>query len=433
MNQKLIDTSPVCPACEVADSHQFYHVPDVPVHQVKLVHSREEALACPTGDIGLRFCRNCGFVWNAAFDVSRMTYDEHYESTQAVSPTFNDFHDRLARYVIDRFDVRGKKVVEIGCGQGEFLMMLSDYGDNIGIGFDRVNRGNSSHERVEFIKDVYSERYRDVEPDFVACKMTLEHVDDIQPFLRRVRATVGDRPEALVFFMIPEVTRILNLRAFWDIYYEHCSYWSPGALARAFRCAGFDPVDVWTDFADQYVLITARPGNGQSPVLRNELPASDLERRVEAFEREVPSDIERWRAWLRDFGRRGKKLVLWGGGSKGVAFLTTLGIKVEDGVEFAVDVNHRRHNTFIAGCGQRIVSPEFLAEYRPDVVLVMSPIYLDEIAAQLDRMGVGGVQLLSVESPPALQETERLRDGERARFAVREPLAAGAQPGGSYG
>ena len=53
-----------------------------------------------------------------------------------------------------------------------------------------------------------------------------------------MRRTVGDRPESVVFFMIPEVMRILNLRAFWDIYYEHCSYWSPGSLARAFRSPG---------------------------------------------------------------------------------------------------------------------------------------------------------------------------------------------------
>ena len=91
--------------------------------------------------------------------------------------------------------------------------------------------------------------------------MTLEHVHDVSAFLRGVRRTVGDRPESVVFFMIPEVTRILNLRAFWDIYYEHCSYCSPGSLARAFRIAGFDPIKVWTDYDDQYVLIAApRPG-----------------------------------------------------------------------------------------------------------------------------------------------------------------------------
>jgi hypothetical protein len=75
-----------------------------PVHQVQLVHSRAAALACRKGDIGLRFCTSCGFVWNAAFDVSLMRYDEDYESTQTVSPTFNRFHEHLAQDLIERFD-----------------------------------------------------------------------------------------------------------------------------------------------------------------------------------------------------------------------------------------------------------------------------------------------------------------------------------------
>ena len=37
--------------------------------------------------------------------------------------------------------------------------------------------------------------------------------------------------------------------------------------------------------------------------------------------------------------------------------------------------------------GQRIVSPDFLADYRPDTVIVMNPIYRAEIAACLAARG----------------------------------------------
>src|SRR5919106_680886 len=127
-----VPTSPICPGCASSASTPFYSVPAVPVHQVKLVQSREAALSCRKGDIGLRFCSTCGFVWNAAFDVSLMRYEEDYESTQTVSPTFNRFHERLARDLIERFDLRGKTVVEVGCGQGEFITMLAEIGGNHG-------------------------------------------------------------------------------------------------------------------------------------------------------------------------------------------------------------------------------------------------------------------------------------------------------------
>ena len=410
-------TACVCPSCGGRADRPFYAVDAVPVHQVKLVRTRQAALECAKGDIRLCFCPGCGFVWNAAFDPARMRYEEDYESTQAVTPTFNAFHERLARELVERFDLHGKRVVELGCGQGEFVTMLAELGDNQGYGFDRVIRETGQRGKVTFIRDFYAEPFGDLAPDFVCCKMTLEHVHDVAAFLGRLRRTVGDRPETVVFFMIPEITRILNLRAFWDIYYEHCSYWSPGSLARAFRRAGFAPIQVWTDYDDQYVLIAARPSAdrtavgaplpdqirapGQGRVLPNEETPQALAGQVRAFAEGVAADHARWQGWLDRLRRAGHKTVLWGGGSKGVAFLTTLGVR--DGIAYAVDINPRRRGTFIAGTGQQIVAPEFLARYRPDVVLVMSPIYLPEIKAQLERLGARPHALLTVETPAHLE------------------------------
>jgi hypothetical protein len=326
-----------------------------------------------------------------------MRYEEDYESTQAVSPTFNAFHERLARDVIARFGLRGKRVVELGCGQGEFVTMLAELGENEGYGFDRVIREPGRRGKVTFVKDLYAEPYAHLCPDFVCCKMTLEHVHDTGAMLGSLRRTIGERPGTVVLFMIPEVSRILRLGAFWDIYYEHCSYWSPGSLARAFRTAGFDPIELWCDYDDQYVLIAARPGTGQSPILPREEPPATLAAAIQGFAAAVPAARARWRAWLERGRRAGHKTVLWGGGSKAVAFLTTL--DVQDEIAYAVDVNPRRHGTFIAGTGQEIVAPAFLADYRPDVVLVMSPIYLPEITAELDRRHVHPHHLLSVETP----------------------------------
>jgi hypothetical protein len=38
--------------------------------------------------------------------------------------------------------------------------------------------------------------------------------------------------------------------------------------------------------------------------------------------------------------------------------------------------------------GQRIVPPEFLAEYRPEHVIIMNPVYVPEIERTLDELGV---------------------------------------------
>jgi hypothetical protein len=88
----------------------------------------------------------------------------------------------------------------------------------------------------------------------------------------------------------------------------------------------------------------------------------------------------------RGSGKLGDGLSFGVWGSKGVAFLATLNI--QDEIEYAVDINPYKQGTYIAGTGQEIVAPKFLRGYRPDVVIVMNPIYCNEIQQDLDRMGV---------------------------------------------
>jgi hypothetical protein len=76
-----------------------------------------------------------------------------------------------------------------------------------------------------------------------------------------------------------------------------------------------------------------------------------------------------------------------------VAFLTTL--KLADQIEYVVDINPYRHGKYMPGTGQEIVSPQFLTQYRPQKVIVMNPIYCEEIQRDLDRLSVNA-DLLSV-------------------------------------
>ena len=78
--------------------------------------------------------------------------------------------------------------------------------------------------------------------------------------------------------------------------------------------------------------------------------------------------------------------MIWGAGSKGVSFLTNLGLR--DEISYAVDINPYKTGKFMAGSGHEIVAPEFLVEYRPDLVVAMNPIYLGEIRATLDGLGL---------------------------------------------
>lgn len=384
-------TNHICPSCGAAGVSVFYEVEQVPVHSVMLLSSRQEAVDYRRGEIALGFCERCGFITNTAFDPGLQDYSAGYEATQGYSATFNTFHRNLAQRLIDRYDLHHKDIIEIGCGQGEFLSLLCELGPNRGVGFDPAYiPGRNQSEatgQVSFVTDFYSEKYGHYHGDFLCCKMTLEHISNTAEFVSTVRRSIGDRADTIVFFQVPNARYVLEEVAFWDIYYEHCSYFSLGSLARLFRRCGFEVLDLATEYKDQYLMIEARPANGQSGLpLAAEENVAELKQDVAYFSRQYLRQLDAWQETVQALRQEGRRAVIWGGGSKGVSFLTTLGI--QDQIEYAVDINPHKHGTFMAGTGQEIVAPEFLKTYRPELVIVMNPIYCAEIQQELDRMGV---------------------------------------------
>ena len=381
----------ICPACSAGGMDVFFRLQDIPTNSCILLATREEALAYPRGDLDLAFCAACGFISNMAFDEKLTEYSGRYEETQSFSETFNAFHRELAQRLIERYDLRGKDVLEIGCGKGEFIALLAELGDNRGVGFDPGYREERTSEalaeRLKFVKDFYSEKYSNYQADFVCCKMTLEHIHAASRFVANVRRAIGERFDTVVFFQIPEATRIVRDCAFEDIYYEHCSYFSPGSLARLFRRNGFDVIDLETEYAGQYLTIEARPSRGAAGTpLPQENDLAALARHVAEFPDKFEVKLNEWRRCVREASAKGRKIVLWGSGSKGVSFLTTL--RVGGSIEYAVDINPHRQGYFMPTTGQRIVSPAFLMEYRPDIVIIMNAVYREEIARDLDRIAL---------------------------------------------
>lgn len=380
-----------CQSCGAEGLEVFYSVKQVPVHSCLMVKSREDALAFPRGDLEIAFCPSCGFVQNSAFDPSVHNYSPDYEETQGFSPRFREFQTELCKSQVDKYALGEKVALEIGCGKGEFLTELVEIGGGTGIGIDpsyRPERNTSqAAARIEFIQDFYSQNYTHLTADYVTCRHTLEHIQPVREFVQMVRDTLEGRPETIVFFELPDMERVLKDMAFEDIYYEHCTYFTLGSLARLFRSCGFEILDLYKGFDGQYNMIEARPGDpnvGKTFDAENDL--DEIRRDIESFTKGIETKFEAFRKQLRDIQAAGERVVLWGSGSKAVSYLTTLGIT--DEVEFVVDINPHKHGKYLAGTGHEIVSPDFLKGYRPHHVIVMNAIYCDEISRDLDSMGV---------------------------------------------
>jgi SAM-dependent methyltransferase len=381
-----------CPACGGDDLESFYQISDVPAHSCLMLPTRDAALAFPRGDIELAFCRECGFISNIRFDVSLNKYSPAYEETQAFSPRFMRFvndvcDDQIAKYGIGP----GVSVLEIGCGKGEFLVALCERSGCNGIGLDpgyRPERTQSTASgRIRFIRDFYGPKYSHLQADYVCCRHTLEHIGPVREFVGLVRQTIGDRRHVNVFFELPDMERVLEHGVFWDIYYEHCTYFTRGSLARLFRETGFDVLELYKAYGGQYLMLEARPAAGPTA---SRLPQeNDLERTarlVEDFQAQVDAQLQELQDVVSDARREGKTIAIWGSGSKCVSLIASL--RMEQELAAIVDINPHKHGKFLAGSGREILSPDALRTLRPDVVLLMNSIYTEEVRNDLTARGL---------------------------------------------
>ncbi len=373
-----------CTNCQSPETEKFFILENAPVQSIVTIKSYEEAIAVPKKELALTFCNNCGFIFNSSFDTNLDLYTKGYEDQQGFSATWMKFITDFTERFIDKYNVRNKNVIEIGCGKGDFLQIICKLGNNKGIGIDPAYVPGRLEENpsLRFIREFYSESHGDLPADIIVCRHTMEHIFDNHTFVKTIRKAVKNNPDVIVLIEVPSIVRILKINAFWDIFYEHCSYFSPGSLARLFRMNHFEVLDNYLEYDNQYLFVEAKPTN-EVPEKTHQIEESvkELKTHVDKFVVSVNDELDKWRNRLRLMKEENKKVVVWGGGSKSVGFLThfnDIGV-----IEHVVDINPHMQGNYIPGIGIQYVPPKFLESYKPDTVIIMNGVYEKEIEKML--------------------------------------------------
>jgi Methyltransferase domain/C-methyltransferase C-terminal domain len=357
----------------------FWKVHSVPTNSCVLFESEDAARRQLTGDIDLAVCPVCGFIQNSEFDPSAVDYLAPYEESQASSPTFRRFAEETIDTLLDRYALAGGTVLEIGCGKAEWLAAMCKAGDMSGIGIDPAyvpGRVPLEDERRYEVITEYFGAGSTLTGNLVACRHTLEHVPSVSEFTGWLAEAASRTPGAIVFIEVPDTARILEEGAFWDVYYEHCAYFTARSLRNLTAVVGLTVADLRSGFGDQYLLLESTPGGERRPF---QDPEGTVDKAI-GFAERAETAIEDWRKRMQGADR----VALWGATSKTVSFISAT---MAEPIAVA-DINPAKQATYLPGSGAPIVSPEVLASYDPELVIAMNPIYLDEIGAELGRLGI---------------------------------------------
>ena len=374
-----------CPACASSHTRSFYRLEGIPIHSCVLLDDPESAREFPTGDLELAACKDCGFIFNQLFDPARIDYSEDYEETQGYSGTFRAFLEETIGTLLETHASAGQLLLELGCGRGDFLEQLCQAADARGLGIDPSSTAGrvdpSAGRGLKFLRDVYSEKHLALDPRAILCRHTLEHLPAVRDLVQLVFKHLDHGDDKWTFFEVPDSLRILNEGAFWDVYYEHCSYFTEASIGHLFANQGFKIESLDLVYAGQYLHLLAKPtaSNGLKP----KDPAPVLQA-VQTFQETCSTAISRWHQLLQSHAPG--TVALWGSGSKATGFLTTLGSPEK--INCVVDINPGKHGRFVAGTGHEIIAPTSLQGRPIKTLIIMNPIYTKEITADVQALGL---------------------------------------------
>ncbi len=370
-----------CFSCGSQQTSPLLQINDVPLVMTVPQPSQAEARRVPRGSVALRFCRSCGHVFNNDYQASALEDDRGDHTTLEYSPSFRRYSRDLAAKLVDRFSLRGRTIMEVGCNRGHFLKLLCDLGKNDGIGIDPNchTECHSAPSGITIVREALETCEEPRDASFLCCRRVLEQLDRPAPFLRSLHNRVVSPPECQMFFEVRNGLLMLQETAAWDPHYQQCSYFTPTSLTQALARAGFAVELVQDSFGGQFLCGQARPvtpaGGAPHAIAKDDL--EQVTTLAEDFQRLYRDKIQSWDERLTTLSAQGKRVVVWGAGSKGATFLNLL--PASDVVQYAVDINPQKHCRFVPGSGHEIVSPGFLREFQPDCVIVMNSHYLAEI------------------------------------------------------
>ena len=340
------------------------------------------ALRVRRKDLRLVQCRRCGLVFNSRFDPDLIPYNANYENRQCFSPVFQTHMQSLVDELIARHGLRGKNLLEVGCGKGDFLKLLCQRAHAQGVGFDTSFEGDCEPHQgpVRFCRQYVTARDIAARFDLVICRHVVEHVPHIGDFLQNLRSVAQACGNPVTFIETPAFEWIAEHHCFFDIFFEHCNYFTRPGLAWLCEQAGFEVARQGLTFGGQYQVLelklrrTPNPAGGAAPVIPVRL--SDFARRAEARLSALEQKL------LRAGARQG--WAIFGAGAKGVALVNRLR---QVPPRFVIDSNHAKQACVIPGSRVPVVAPDDPRIRELVLVLIANPNYAEEITFGLRKMG----------------------------------------------
>jgi SAM-dependent methyltransferase len=311
-------------------------------------------------DLDLFECDECGMI---QLTCPPVPYYREVIRAAAFSPEMRVFREKQLTEWVDRYQLGGQRILEIGCGKGEYLRLLAAAGvQATGLEYAQRALSHCRRQGLDVVRGFLGRPSQRLPGAPFAGFMSLnfmEHWPKPVDTLRAMRHNL--LPGGIGLVEVPNFDMIQKEGLYSEFISDHLSYFTRETFTFALQRAGFEVLEaksVWYD----YIL---------SAVVRKRQPTdlSSLKSQQDKIGRTLRAFIDRFPS---------RSVAVWGAGHQALAALALGGLG-ED-IRYVVDSAPFKQGKFTPATHLPIVPPERLKEDPVQAIIVMAAGYSDEVA-----------------------------------------------------
>ena len=386
-----------CRACKGTSLERFLHLPGMPLTDDFITPDRfgGEFLA----DIDVFVCRDC-MTAQTQHDVDVADYYDDYQYSVGASATAGRFMRLLAENLKKKYYpiTAGKKVLEVGSGDGEQLVAFKETGCQV-LGYEpsSVLCDVAEAKGVSSIHGLFTEdsirRLPDAfkEVDVVMLSYTFDHLPDPRSFIATTRSILN-KSDGLLVVEIHDLEKIVERQEYCLFEHEHSVYLTEATARQLCRSEGMEIIDFdlvpQADRRANSLIFVATPQSSKLAHLAA-APRTPAQFNHLGFYNKIGENIRQGIANLDRFVTQvtasGKKLAGYGAGGRGV--MTLAAMQTASKLLYLVDKKPKRPGLLVPKSGIPVVGIETLESDPVDELLVFSFGYIKEITHEVCAQG----------------------------------------------
>ena len=316
-------------------------------------------------DLTLVQCKYCGLV---QIPTEPVHYYKKVIRAGGGSTTMTTLRKHQYEDLIKRFVLCGKKILEVGCGQGEFLRIWKDYDVRaVGIEFDQEAVNKARADGLEVYK-AFAEKAETDLPEapfdaFVQFNF-LEH----QPYPNEMLQCIYNNltEEGVGLITVPSLEYILQ-NGYYELIKDHIAYYSQETLKFLFQKNGFEIIESCIFNKDTHSVTVKK---------RKTADITCWKKSFENLKKELHEYVDSYTA-------KGKRVAVWGASHQGFTLLSSLGLNNK--ISYIIDSAPFKQGKYSPASHIPIVDRKHYFEESVDSIVIMAPGYTDEIAAIIKK------------------------------------------------